>query len=181
MFWHAIQISKKERKEKKGKKLRYEITIIYVYYMLWDKFLSDCVTYAAYVYFLKWRPFDEYPVISSTRLGEQPFLISSFKVASIDTTCVQALKTHSDTLPCTRIVILSHQNIGYPVFFLYRKKNGSIQIPPLRLLFPTCVELDIELEMHALSLFPLPHNQWMHRIEPNCCTLFPNDKTQETY
>lgn len=134
-----------------------------------------------HVYFLKWRPFDEYPVISSTRLGEQPFLISSFKVASIDTTCVQALKTHSDTLPCTRIVILSHQNIGYPVFFLYRKKNGSIQIPPLRLLFPTCVELDIELEMHALSLFPLPHNQWMHRIEPNCCTLFPNNKTQETY
>lgn len=129
-----------------------------------------------HVYFLKWRPFDEYPVISSTRLGEQPFLISSFKVASIDTTCVQALKTHSDTLPCTRIVILSHQNIGYPVFFLYRKKNGSIQIPPLRLFFPTCVELDIELEMHALSLFPLPHNQWMHRIEPNCYTLFPNDK-----
>lgn len=24
--------------------------------------------------------------------------------------------------------------------------------------FPTYVELDIELEMHALSLFPLPHN-----------------------
>ena len=76
-----------------------------------------------------------YSVISSARLGEQqPFLISSFKVASIDTTCVQALKTHSDTLPCTHIVILSHQNIGYPALFLCtarRMDRFRYSLPPL--------------------------------------------------
>lgn len=121
-FRVKIRVLTRDKFQRKKEK-NYEIT--YVYYG--TNFYSDCVR----IFLNDAR----YSVISSARLGEQqPFLISSFKVASIDTTCVQALKTHSDTLPCTHIVILSHQNIGYPALFLCtarRMDRFRYSLPPL--------------------------------------------------
>lgn len=56
--------------------------------------------------------------------------------------------THSD------LITSKHRIPGS--LLMYGKKNGSIQIQPSPS-FLRYVELDIELETHTLSLFPLPH------------------------